>query len=237
MAYFTTENSRLADEILARYPKPRSAMIPLLHLAQEQSGYVSRQAMVEIAELVDATPAEVLGTLSFYEMFKQTQPGRYQINICHGISCFLCGGVELLHHAEDKLGIVSGGTTPDGMFSLEAVECIAACTEAPALQANYRYFGPVSHQDFDELVDLLAGGGLAGGSAGGSGGGSAGAAVKVGQTEVPPHGVLARVRQHIPPERAAGSALPEVSEVPVWLSANAGAANAGAGAANASGGR
>ncbi len=218
MAYFTTENSKLAGEILSRYPKPRSALIPLLHLAQEQSGYVSREAMVEIAELVGATSAEVLGTLSFYEMFKQTQPGRYQINICHGISCFLCGGVDLLHHAEDKLGIASGGTTPDGMFSLEAVECIAACTEAPALQANYRYFGPVSHQDFDELVDLLAAGGSAGD--GSASGGSTGAAVKVGQTEVPPHGVLARVRQHIAPERAAGPASPEVSEVPVWLAAN-----------------
>ncbi len=196
MGYFTSDNAKLAEEIMARYPKVRSALIPLLHLAQEQGGYVTSEAMQEIAELVGATPAEVLGTLSFYEMFKPTDPGRYQINICHGISCFLCGSTELLHHAEERLGIPAGGSTADGLFSLEAVECIAACTEAPALQVNYRYFNRVAPELFDEVVESLASGELA---------------------EVPPHGVLARVRQHIPAERAAGVSLPEVSETPVWL--------------------
>ncbi len=196
MGYFTSDNAKLAEEIMARYPKVRSALIPLLHLAQEQGGYVTSEAMQEIAELVGATPAEVLGTLSFYEMFKPTDPGRYQINICHGISCFLCGSTELLHHAEERLGIPAGGSTADGLFSLEAVECIAACTEAPALQVNYRYFNRVAPELFDEVVESLASGELA---------------------EVPPHGVLARVRQHIPSERAAGVSLPEVSETPVWL--------------------
>jgi len=196
MGYFTSDNAKLAEEIMARYPKVRSALIPLLHLAQEQGGYVTSEAMQEIAELVGATPAEVLGTLSFYEMFKPTDPGRYQINICHGISCFLCGSTELLHHAEERLGIPAGGSTADGLFSLEAVECIAACTEAPALQVNYRYFNRVAPELFDEVVESLSSGELA---------------------EVPPHGVLARVRQHIPAERAAGVSLPEVSETPVWL--------------------
>lgn len=209
MSYFTDENSRLATEIIARYPKPRSALIPLLHLAQEQAGHVSREAMRDIAELVGATPAEVLGTLSFYEMFKQTDPGRYQINICHGISCFLCGSTELLHHAEEKLGIPAGGATSDGMFSLEAVECIAACTEAPALQVNYRYFDRVSPEVFDEVVESL--GSAAGAEA------PAVASLSSQIAEVPPHGVLARVRQHIPPDKAAGVSLPEVSETPVWL--------------------
>lgn len=196
MSRFTDENLRLAREIIARYPKPRSAMIPLLHLAQEQNGYVPQDAMEEVAELVGVSPAEVLGTLSFYEMFKQIQPGRYQVNICHGISCFLCGAGELLSHAEEKLGIKSGGTTPDGMFSLEAVECIAACTEAPALQVNYRYSHRSTFETFDELVDALAAGD---------------------RTDIPEHGILATVRQRIPSERAAGASSPDVSEVPVWL--------------------
>ena len=195
MSRFTDENLRLAREIIARYPKPRSAMIPLLHLAQEQNGYVPQDAMEEVAELVGVSPAEVLGTLSFYEMFKQIQPGRYQVNICHGISCFLCGAGELLSHAEEKLGIKSGGTTPDGMFSLEAVECIAACTEAPALQVNYRYSHRSTFETFDELVDALAAGD---------------------RTDIPEHGILATVRQRIPSERAAGASSPDVSEVPVW---------------------
>ena len=196
MSRFTDENLRLAREIIARYPKPRSAMIPLLHLAQEQNGYVPQDAMEEVAELVGVSPAEVLGTLSFYEMFKQIQPGRYQVNICHGISCFLCGAGELLSHAEEKLSIKSGGTTPDGMFSLEAVECIAACTEAPALQVNYRYSHRSTFETFDELVDALAAGD---------------------RTDIPEHGILATVRQRIPSERAAGASSPDVSEVPVWL--------------------
>ncbi len=196
MSRFIDENLRLAREIIARYPKPRSAMIPLLHLAQEQNGYVPQDAMEEVAELVGVSSAEVLGTLSFYEMFKQIQPGRYQVNICHGISCFLCGAGELLSHAEEKLGIKSGGTTPDGMFSLEAVECIAACTEAPALQVNYRYSHRSTSEGFDELVDALAAGD---------------------RTDIPEHGILATVRQRIPSERAAGASSPDVSEVPVWL--------------------
>ena len=196
MSRFTDENLRLVREIIARYPKPRSAMIPLLHLAQEQNGYVPQDAMEEVAELVGVSSAEVLGTLSFYEMFKQIQPGRYQVNICHGISCFLCGADELLSHAEEKLGIKSGGTTPDGMFSLEAVECIAACTEAPALQVNYRYSHRSTFETFDELVDALAAGD---------------------RTDIPEHGILATVRQRIPSERAAGASSPDVSEVPVWL--------------------
>lgn len=198
MSRFTDENLRLAREIIARYPKPRSAMIPLLHLAQEQNGYVPQDAMEQVAELVGVSAAEVLGTLSFYEMFKRVEPGRYQVNICHGISCFLCGAGELLNHAEEKLGIKSGGTTSDGMFSLEAVECIAACTEAPALQVNYRYSHRAAPETFDELIDALVAGE---------------------RDDIPQHGVLATVRQRIPAERTAGASSPDVSEIPVWLGA------------------
>lgn len=200
MSRFTDENLRLAREIISRYPKPRSAMIPLLHLAQEQNGYVPQDAMEQVAELVGVSAAEVLGTLSFYEMFKQVEPGIYQVNICHGISCFLCGAGELLSHAEEKLGIKSGGTTQDGMFSLEAVECIAACTEAPALQVNYRYSHKATSETFDDLVDALVAGEPP---------------ENIG--DIPRHGILATVRQHIPPERAAGASSPDVSEIPIWL--------------------
>ena len=131
MARFTAENTILAREIIARYPRPKSALIPLLHLAQEQDGYVADDAMEHIAELVGVTPAEVLGTCSFYEMFKREPVGEYLVNVCTNISCLLLGGEELLHHLEDRLGIKAGGTTADGMFTIEDVECIAACTEAP----------------------------------------------------------------------------------------------------------
>jgi NADH-quinone oxidoreductase subunit E len=200
MSRFTSENAMLAREIVDRYPVARSAMIPLLHLAQEQDGYVSEEAMAHIAELLDVTPAEVLGTCSFYEMFKREPVGEYVVNVCTNISCMLCGGEELLEHLEARLGIRAGSTTPDGKFTLEDVECVAACTEAPCLQINYRYFHRISHDQVDELLDDLRAGRLA--------------------HEIPKHGTLSRVRQQVPADRRARVARPEQSIEPVWLARN-----------------
>jgi NADH-quinone oxidoreductase subunit E len=175
MARLNEANVAVAKEIMGRFPRPKSALIPLLHLAQEQDGYVTNDAMEHLAELIGITPAEVYGTASFYEMFKFHPVGRYCINVCTNISCQLLGGWELLHHAEESLGIKAGSTTPDGLFTLEDVECIAACTEAPALQINYRYRYQVSLEQFDELIAELRSGSL--------------------DAEIPPHGTLARVRQ------------------------------------------
>lgn len=199
MARFTDENVAIAEEIIARYPRKRSALIPLLHLAQEQDGYVTEEAMEHIAELVGITPAEVLGTASFYEMFKREPVGEYLVNVCTNISCMLLGGEELLHHLENRLGIKAGETTPDGKFTLEDVECIAACTEAPCLQVNYRYFYRVTPERADQLVEDLRAGKLS--------------------HEVPRHGVLSRVRQVLPENRA-GVALPERNVEPAWLARN-----------------
>lgn len=203
MSFFSEENRLLAREIIGRYPKRRSAMIPLLHVAQAQAGWVSPEAMVEIAELVDTTPAEVLGTCSFYEMFKREPVGKYLVNICATMSCALAGAAELMEHAEQRLGVRAGGTTPDGMFTLASAECQAACTEAPCLQVNYRYRYRVDAESFDQLVDDLAAGAL--------------------EHEIPPHGVTARVRQRIPADRAVGAMPPdEINEEPVWLAVPAG---------------
>jgi NADH-quinone oxidoreductase subunit E len=200
MSRLSSENTNLAREIIDRYPVARSAMIPLLHLAQEQEGYVSDEAMDHIAELLDVTPAEVLGTCSFYEMFKREPVGEYLVNVCTNISCLLCGGEELLEHLEERLGIKAGSTTADGKFTLEDVECIAACTEAPCLQINYRYFHKVTNQDVDALLDDLRAGRLA--------------------HEVPKHGTLARVRQQVSPDRRARVARPDQNIEPLWLARN-----------------
>ncbi len=210
MARFTETNLGIAHETIARYPRPKSALIPLLHLAQEQDGYVTDDAMAHIAELIGVTPAEVLGTCSFYEMFKREPVGDYLINVCTNIACMLVGGEELLHHLEDRLGIKAGSTTPDGTFTLEDVECIAACTEAPCLQVNYRYLNKVSNAEVDTLIDDLRAGRRA--------------------SEVPKHGVLARVRQEIPAARRAGNAVPGESDEPVWMHGSARSTEAGAGA-------
>lgn len=207
---FTPENLRTAEEIVARYPRKKSALIPLLHLAQEQDGWVTNDAMEHIAELCEVTPAEVIGTGSFYEMFKFHPVGRYVVNVCTNIACQLLGGEELLHHAEHTLGIKPGGTTADGLFTLEDVECIAACTEAPCFQVNYRYFNRTSPEAFDEVIATIRSGRdpLA------SHGNSADAG------PLPPHGTLARVRQSIPADRLGGVIPPEDATEPVWLARN-----------------
>ncbi|NCX04170.1 MAG: NAD(P)H-dependent oxidoreductase subunit E [Actinobacteria bacterium] len=202
MARLTEENVRLAREIIGRYPKARSATIPLLHLAQEQDGYVTNEAMSHIGELVGASSAEVFGTASFYEMFKFEPVGKYLINICGTMSCALMGAAELMHHAEERLGIKMGSTTADGKFTLERAECQAACTEAPCLQVNYRYRYRVTPDQLDTLIDDLSAGTLA--------------------SEIPAHGVVASVRQHIPADRGVGAVAPEnVTENPVWLDGKA----------------
>jgi NADH-quinone oxidoreductase subunit E len=178
MSRLNDANLAIAKDIIARYPRVKSALIPVLHLAQEQDGYVSTEAMAHIAELMGLTAAEVYGTASFYEMFKFEPIGRYCVNICTNISCQLVGGWELLEHAEQTLGIKAGSTTPDQMFTLEDVECIAACTEAPALQVNYRYRNKVTPADFDALIAALRAGELV--------------------EEIPPHGTLSRIRQGLP---------------------------------------
>ena len=169
-------NEALAAEIIGWFPRPRSALIPLLHLAQEQDGYLTDEAMRRIAELVGATPAEVKGTAGFYEMFRFEPVGTYLVNVCTNISCLLWGGEELLEHACESLGTEVGGTTDDGMFTVEEAECIAACTEAPCLQVNYRYRGRVTPDDFDRLVEDL----------------------RAGRLDIPRHGALGAVRQSIP---------------------------------------
>ena len=203
MSRLTEANLRIAVDIISRYPRPKSALIPLLHLAQEQDGYVANDAMEHIAELVGVTPAEVLGTCSFYEMFKREPVGDYVVNVCTNIACLLVGGEELLEHLEGRLGIRAGSTTADGAFTLEDVECIAACTEAPCLQVNYRYFYKVTPDGADALLDDLRAGRRA--------------------HEVPTHGTLARVRQEIPVDRRAGNATPGSAGEPVWISSNASA--------------
>ncbi len=197
MARLSPENVELAQQIIARYPRAKSATIPLCHLAQEQDGYLADDAMAHIAELVGCSSAEVLGTASFYEMFKRHRTGKFCLNVCTNISCQLLGGEELLEHAERELGVRAGGTTADGMFTLEDVECIAACTEAPAVQVNYRYFQRLSPDDLTQLISELRSGAL--------------------DDVVPPHGTLGKVRQDLVGDRIANISAPETQGEPVWI--------------------
>ena len=204
MARLNEANEQLARAIIARYPEPRSALIPLCHLAQEQDGWLDEDAMAHVAELIGCTPAQVLGTASFYEMFKLHPVGKYCINVCTNISCQLLGGEELLEHAESRLGVRSGGTTPDGMFTLEDVECIAACTEAPAIQVNYRYFHNVTADDLDQIIAEARAGTLS--------------------DRVPDHGTLGKVRQDVSADELANVTPPEQQTIRPWIARHQAAA-------------
>jgi NADH-quinone oxidoreductase subunit E len=160
MARLSPENERRARQVIARYPRTRSALMLLLHLAQEQDGWLTEDAMTHVAELLELTPADVFGVASFYTMYKREPVGRYLVSVCTNISCLISGGAQLLEHAEETLGVRVGGTTPDGLFTLEEAECLAACGGAPCLQVNYRFFERVDPTAFDRLLDDLGSGRL-----------------------------------------------------------------------------
>jgi NADH-quinone oxidoreductase subunit E len=173
--HLSSDTVARARALIALYPEPRSALIPLCHLAQEQDGWLTPEAMVDIAGLVGVTPSEVLGTASFYDMLHTEPVGTYVVAVCTNIACLLGGAAELLEHAESSLGIGAGGTTADGAITLEEAECLADCDRAPCVQVNHRYVGAQTPETFDRLVsDLRAGARVA---------------------DIPPHGTLIRVRR------------------------------------------
>ncbi len=166
-----------AKDLVELYPEPRSALIPLCHLAQQQDGWLRPEAMSEIADLVGVTAAEVRGTATFYDMLHTEPVGTYVVSVCTNIACLLGGALELLEHAESALGVRAGGTSPDGVFTLEESECLADCDRTPCVQVNHRYVGGQTAESFDQLVADLRSGSLA--------------------ETVPPHGTLIRVRRSV----------------------------------------
>lgn len=150
-----TRLAALAPAILARYPvgRSRSALLPLLHSAQERDGYVTRDAIDEIAEILQISAAEVSGVASFYHMLKLAPKGRRVISVCHNLACTLLGAEEVIDAFESSLGIRAGETTPDGEFTLERAECLAACDLAPMVQFDYdEMIGPITPADAARLT-------------------------------------------------------------------------------------
>jgi NADH-quinone oxidoreductase subunit E len=143
------------DRLIARYPLKRSAIVPLLLFAQDEIGYISDEAIEEIARRVGVRPIEVIEDISYYSMLRRQPIGRYNLQVCTNISCLLRGGDEILQHCSKKLGIGHKQTTPDGLFSLEEVECLGACCGAPAMQVNYDYYENLTPEKVDTLIEAL----------------------------------------------------------------------------------
>ncbi len=138
MSSWSTEMVQRAEALIGRYPDPRSAVMPLLYMAQSHEGRLTDEGMRQVADLVGLTPAQVQSVASFYTMYKR-EAGRYVISVCTSISCMLCGGREILEAVEDETGVPAGDTSDDGLFTVEHVECIGACGGAPAVQVNYEF--------------------------------------------------------------------------------------------------
>ncbi|HEY8486794.1 MAG TPA: NAD(P)H-dependent oxidoreductase subunit E [Limnochordales bacterium] len=145
------------QEILQRYPQRRSAIMPLLHLAQERrGGYLAPEDLEAVGEVLGLTVAEVESVASFYALYHRKPVGRYVLTVCANLSCHLSGARELVRHLQQRLGVEPGQTTRDGLFTLEVTpECLAACDQAPAVQVNGYYLHRVTPRRADELVEAL----------------------------------------------------------------------------------
>lgn len=142
--------------LFPRYPTRQAVVLPALHLVCERLGYVPNQAVVEIAELLDLSPAQVQDTLSFYGFFKQDKPmGTTHIWFCRSLSCAACGGEELLNYISQKLGIKPGETTPDGRITLDFSECLGECDHAPAVMINDEIYENITKEKIDELLKMI----------------------------------------------------------------------------------
>ncbi len=140
------------DDILSRYPVKRSALLPLLYLAQRAQGYVTEPAMQEIAGILKLTPPQVYETATFYTMLNLKPVGKFHIQVCKSLMCALVGSDTLIAWIDTKLGIRPGATTTDKLFTLSAVECLAACGTAPMMQINDDYYERLTEDKLDRIL-------------------------------------------------------------------------------------
>jgi NADH-quinone oxidoreductase subunit E len=143
------------EALMQRYPEARSALIPSLHLAQREAGYLSHDVMRELAGIFKLSPNEVYEVASFYTMLYKKPVGKYVIQVCTNISCLLCNCESIMAHLQQRLGIKPGETTPDGRFTLLEVECLASCGTAPVVQINEDYHEDLTVGKLDRILDSL----------------------------------------------------------------------------------
>jgi NADH-quinone oxidoreductase subunit E len=150
---FSDEFETRFAEMVTHYPTKRSVLVPTLLYAQDELGFLSDEVIQEIAGRLELTELDVRNVISYYSMLTTKPRGKYDVQICTNIACLLRGGEELLEHCEHKLGIRHKGTTADGLFSLEEVECIGACSWAPAIQVNYDFHENLTPAKLDEILE------------------------------------------------------------------------------------
>ncbi len=140
------------EEIASRYPSRRSAMLPVLWMAQHKFGWLSLPVLELVAETVGVPPSEARAVASFYTMLKKKPTGRYVLQVCHTLSCALNGAEEIIRHIESKYDFDENGNTPDGLFTLERVECLASCGSGPMMQVGEHYYERLTPEKVDEIL-------------------------------------------------------------------------------------
>jgi NADH-quinone oxidoreductase subunit E len=153
MAVVSDKLDRFFTEKMKQYPTQRSFLVPMLLYTQDELGYLSDEAIAYIANKVGLTELEIRNVISYYSMLRTRPVGKYNVQVCTNISCMLRGADELYEHCKSRLGIGHKQVTPDGLFSLEEVECIGACSWAPAVQVNYEFHENLTVKKLDELID------------------------------------------------------------------------------------
>src|SRR6202167_1777607 len=149
---FSPELAARLDALVEKYPVKRSALVPMLLYAQDEVGYLSDAVIAEIAQRIGLTELDVRNVISYYSLLRTKPAGKYHVQVCTNISCMLRGGNEILEHCKKTLGVANKGVTADGIFSLEEVECIGACSWAPAAQVNYDFHENLTPESIDKVI-------------------------------------------------------------------------------------
>ena len=150
---FSDQLEKRFAEMSTHYPTKRSVLVPMLLYIQDEVGSLTDEAIHEIAQRVDLTDLEVRNVVSYYSMLRTKRIGKYNFQVCTNVSCLLRGGEEILEHTMEKLGVENKQSTPDGLFHVEEVECIGACSWAPAMMLNYEYHENLTPEKIDELIE------------------------------------------------------------------------------------
>ncbi|HZM10604.1 MAG TPA: NAD(P)H-dependent oxidoreductase subunit E [Candidatus Limnocylindrales bacterium] len=150
---FSDQLEQRFAEMSTHYPTKRSVLVPMLLYIQDEVGCLTDEAIHEIAHRTELSDLEVRNVVSYYSMLRTHPIGKYNLQVCTNVSCLLRGGEEILEHCKKKLGVGNKQSTADGLFYLEEVECIGACSWAPAMQVNYDYHENLTNETIDELID------------------------------------------------------------------------------------
>jgi NADH-quinone oxidoreductase subunit E len=153
MAVISEKLDKFFDEKMKEYPTKRSFLVPMLLYSQDEVGAINDDVVAHLAKKTELTELEVRNVVSYYSMLRTRPAGKYNVQVCTNISCMLRGADELYDHCKKTLGIGHKQTTPDGMFSLEEVECIGACSWAPAVQVNYDFHENLTPEKMDEVLE------------------------------------------------------------------------------------